>query len=101
MYYVRNGSNNLYFRYLEHDGNTFGCTEFTVPTQNVTWTDVRGLTWAGGKIYYGSTDGNLRSVAFDDTAAPAAALDGATATVVSPASAGVNWSNKTLYFATS
>ena len=101
MYYVRNGSNNLYFRYLEHDGNTFGCTEFTVPTQNVTWTDVRGLTWADGKIYYGSTDGNLRSVAFDDTAAPAAALDGATATVVSPASAGVNWSNKTLYFATS
>ena len=41
MYYIRSpATNNLFYRYLENDGNTIGATEFTLPTQNLTWGNV-------------------------------------------------------------
>jgi hypothetical protein len=101
MYYTKAGNNGLFYRYLENDGNTIGATEFTIPTQNLAWGTVRGLAWVNGKLLYGNTDGNLRSVAFDATAAGGFAVNGATATVVAPASASVTWNSPTLFFATS
>ncbi len=100
MYYTKSGNNNLFYRYLENDGNTIGATEFTLPTQNLAWGNVRGLAWVNGKIVYGNTDGVLRSVAFDATAASGFAVNGATATVVA-GSAGTTWNSPTLVFATS
>lgn len=99
MYYTKSGSNSLYYRYIEADGYYVGCTEFTAPTANLAWGNVRGMTWSNGKIVYGSTDGALRSVAFDATAATVA--NGSSATVLAPAAAGLNWSNATLFFANS
>lgn len=99
MYYTKSGSNALYYRYIEADGYYVGCTEFTAPTANLAWGNVRGMTWSNGKIVYGSTDGSLRSVAFDPTAATA--VDGSSATVLAPAATGLTWSNPTLFFANS
>ncbi|WP_374198126.1 delta-60 repeat domain-containing protein [Micromonospora sp. PLK6-60] len=96
MYYTKAGTNKLFYRYLEPDGYILGCTEFSLPSVGLNWANVRGMAWVNGKIVYGSTDGALRSVPFDEQA-----VDGAAAVVVAPASAGVNWSNKTLFFATS
>ncbi|WP_412740825.1 hypothetical protein [Krasilnikovia sp. MM14-A1259] len=99
MYYTSSSGNALYYRYLEPDGSIVGCTQFTLPTSGIDWRTVRGLTWVNGKIVYGSTDGSLRTAAFDPAAATA--VNGASATVVARAKSGATWSNPTLFFATS
>ncbi|MGA8113875.1 MAG: hypothetical protein WCA46_09455 [Actinocatenispora sp.] len=100
LYYTRTGTNQLYYRYLEPDSYVVGCTEFTLPTSNLSWNAVRGMTYVNGRIVYGSTDGSLRSVAFDPTAAPGAVVDGSTASTLAAPAAGVSWSRSTLFFAT-
>ena len=99
MYYTIATSNRLYYRYLTPDGSIIGCTAFTLPTTGVDWRLVRGLTWAGGKLVYGSTDGALRSVAFDPAAA--VAVDATTATELAPPSTPPVWNSPALFFATS
>lgn len=98
LYYTRTGANALYYRYFEFDGNYLGATEFTLPTTGVTWSTVRGMAWVGGRIVYGATDGALRSVPFDPTAGPSAAVDGATATVISTATPELSWSTPSTFF---
>jgi len=99
MYYTLSGSNTLYYRYLTTDGWVIGCTAFTLPTTGVTWANVRGMAWVGGKLVYGYTDGKLRSVTFTPTAATAVA--GASATVIASGTTAATWSQPTLFFATS
>ncbi|MFG1779157.1 hypothetical protein ACGFIR_07740 [Micromonospora sp. NPDC049051] len=96
LYYTRSGANALYYRYFEIDGNYLGATEFTLPTTGVTWSTVRGMAWVGGKVVYGGTDGTLRSVPFDPTAAPA--VNGTGSTVIAPASPGLAWSTPRTFF---
>ncbi|RKN40331.1 hypothetical protein [Micromonospora endolithica] len=96
LYYTRTGANGLYYRYFEIDGNYLGATEFSLPTTGVTWSGVRGMAWVGGRIVYGSTDGTLRSVPFDPTAAPA--VSGADATVIAPATPDLSWSTPRTFF---
>jgi hypothetical protein len=97
MYYTRDTSDTLYYRYVEPDMYTVGCTEFAVPTTGVFWSAMRGMAYAGGRILYGAPDGALRAMPFDPTRSPAA--DGATATVIAPAAPGVSWSTPTLFYA--
>jgi Domain of unknown function (DUF5122) beta-propeller len=99
MYYTIPSSNRLYYRYLTTDGSIIGCTAFSLPTTGVDWRTVRGLTWVAGRIVYGSTDGALRSAAFDPAAATA--VDATTATVLAPPSSPPVWNSPTLFFATS
>jgi hypothetical protein len=99
MYYTTSGSNSLFYRYLTTDGSVVGCTQFTLPTSGIDWRTVRGLTWVNGKLVYGSTDGSLRTVAFNPAAT--AAVVAAGATVVAAPTAAVKWSNPTLFFSTS
>ncbi|MEV4824942.1 hypothetical protein [Micromonospora sp. NPDC049274] len=98
LYYTRTGANSLYYRYFEIDGNYLGATEFTLPTTAVTWSGVRGMAWVGGQIVYGATDGTLRSVPFDPTAAPTAVVNGAAATVIATATPELSWSTPSLFF---
>ncbi len=98
MYYTIGTSNQLYYRYLTPDGSIIGCTAFTLPTAGFDWRTVRGMTWVAGKMVYGSTDGALRSAAFDPAAA--VAVDAGTATVLAPAAATPVWDSPTLFFAT-
>jgi hypothetical protein len=99
MYYTRAGADRLFYRYLEPDSYLVGCTEFTLPTVNVPWGQVRGMTWVAGKLVYGATDGALRAVAFDPTAASGSAVDGATTSTVAAPTAGLTWTNPTLFYA--
>ncbi|MFG1654207.1 hypothetical protein ACGFIE_30165 [Micromonospora sp. NPDC049275] len=98
LYYTRTGANSLYYRYFEIDGSYLGATEFTLPTTAVTWSGVRGMAWVGGQIVYGATDGTLRSVPFDPTAAPTAVVNGAAATVIATATPELSWSTPSLFF---
>lgn len=100
MYYTRSGQNKLFYRYLEPDGSTVGCTEFTLPSQGVDWTRVRGLTWVAGRLVYGVKpllgSGDLWAVPFDETA-----VDGAAAVKLATGAQASNWSSPTLFYATS
>ena len=96
MYYTVSGDNRLFVRYLEPDGSVIGCTAFVVPTQGVSWGSVRGMTYAAGKIVYGSTGGGLRSVSFDGTS-----VDGATSVALAAATTTAKWSSPTLFYAAS
>jgi len=99
MYFTIASSNNLYYRYLSTDSSIVGCTPFTLPTTGIDWRTVRGMTWVGGKLVYGSTDGGLRTVAFDPAAETA--VNGTAATVLAPPSVPPVWNRSTLFFATS
>ncbi|WKT98875.1 delta-60 repeat domain-containing protein [Micromonospora soli] len=96
MYYTKAGSNSLFYRYLEPDGYILGCTEFTLPSVGVPWGTVRGLAWVNGKVVYGDQDGSLHAVPFDG-----AAVDGAASVELAAPGGAVNWSSRTLFFATS
>ncbi|SCL19380.1 delta-60 repeat domain-containing protein [Micromonospora inyonensis] len=100
MYYTKAGQNTLYYRYLEPDGYTIGASEFTVPSQGVSWGSVRGMTWAGGRIVYGTYSllgpGNLWAVPFDGTA-----VDGAAAVQLATGTRDTDWDSPTLFYATS
>ncbi|MEV0839226.1 WD40 repeat domain-containing protein [Actinocatenispora sera] len=98
MYYTVSNADTLYYRYLEPDSYVVGCTYLSVPTTGVAWSKVRGMTYVDGNIVYGYTDGTLRSVPFDPTAATT--VDGSAATTVATAGGGLTWSNQTLFFAT-
>jgi hypothetical protein len=99
LYYTRTGTSNnqLFYRYFELDGNYLGATEFTVPTSGLRWTSVRGMAWVGGNIVYGATDGRLRSVPFDPTAAVAVAGD--SAVVLAEPDPTLDWNNRSIFFA--
>lgn len=101
MYYTVAGSNQLFYRYLEHDGYVVGDRAFTVPTRGIAWLTVRGMTLVGGQLVYGSIDGSLRAVPFDPTAAGGYVADGAAAVRLAAPTADVSWSTPTLFYATS
>ncbi|WP_433539180.1 hypothetical protein ACQPZK_11390 [Micromonospora sp. CA-249363] len=98
LYYTRTGANNLYYRYFEIDGNYLGATEFALPTSGVTWSSVRGMAWVDGRIVYGATDGGLRSVPFDPTAAPTAVVNGLATTLIAAATPELSWSIPSMFF---
>jgi len=99
LYYTRSGSGNdqLFYRYFELDGNYLGATEFTVPTDGVTWSSVRGMAWVAGSIVFGSSDGRLRTVPFDPTAD--VAVTGTTVTVLAEPDPAFDWTNRSMFFA--
>lgn len=97
LYYTRSNSTALHYRYFEIDGNYLGATEFTLPTQGVNWSTVRGMAWVASRLVYGSTDGRLRGVPFDPTAT--VAVDGASSTVLAQPSGSLTWSTPTMFFA--
>ncbi|WP_433120116.1 hypothetical protein [Micromonospora sp. CA-246542] len=98
LYYTRTGANSLYYRYFEIDGNYLGATEFALPTSGVTWSSVRGMAWVDGRIVYGATDGGLRSVPFDPTAAPTAVVNGTATTLIAAATPELSWSIPSMFF---
>ncbi|MEU0551762.1 hypothetical protein [Micromonospora sp. NPDC005979] len=98
LYYTRTGANSLYYRYFEIDGNYLGATEFALPTSGVTWSSVRGMAWVDGRIVYGATDGGLRSVPFDPTAAPTAVVNGMATTLIAAATPELSWSIPSMFF---
>ena len=66
LYYSVAGDANLYFRYFTPESRIVGAQTFTARRGGVNFAGVRGMTFASGKIIYGSTDGKSRSVTFGD-----------------------------------
>ncbi|MBA3618470.1 MAG: hypothetical protein H0W56_02510 [Acidothermales bacterium] len=67
LYYTVEGQQKLYYRYFTPESSTVGADRFEAVSTNangVAWDTARGMFLTGGKLYYGSTDGKLRQVAF-------------------------------------
>jgi hypothetical protein len=63
LYYTISGDSKLYYRYFTPESRVVGAQTFTAPT-SVNLSTVGGMTLANGKVFYGSSDGALRSVSF-------------------------------------
>ncbi len=63
LYYTVKGDSHLYYRYFTPESEVVGALTFTAGS-SVSLGSVAGMTLAGGRVLYGSTDGTLRSVAF-------------------------------------
>jgi hypothetical protein len=66
LYYTVAGDPRMFFRYFTPESGVVGAETF-VATGNgdgFDWRNVRGMTLASGRLYYGATDGNLRRVDF-------------------------------------
>ena len=65
LYYTLSGDSHLYYRYFTPESRVVGAQAFVAVNNGVSFSTVSGMTYAGGRILYGSsTDGWLRSVTF-------------------------------------
>jgi hypothetical protein len=65
IYYTLEGSNRLYFRHFSVESEVVGAQTFEAAKGGgVNWSDVRGLTLASGRLYYGRSDGSFHRIDF-------------------------------------
>jgi hypothetical protein len=110
LYYTVAGDPNLYYRDFNPESYLVGDYRYTVCTWNSSSSlntcgglnpaRVRGMTLAGGAIYFGARNGNLSSVGFTSgTVVDSYGQVGAAATTLSgPLIDGNNWNSRGLFF---
>lgn len=91
IYFTVQGDPQLYYRYFTPESRIVGAERFSVPGAG-DWSSARGITLAGGRIYFARTDGTLYRVDFTG----GAPVPG-TEAVVSPSSAGYHWASRGLF----
>ena len=92
IYYTVQGDPQMYYRYFTPESRIVGSFRFSVPGGAGDWSDVRGITFADGKIFFARTDGNLYSMEFS-SGSPV----GGTEALVSPKSDGYDWASNGLF----
>ena len=90
LYFTVAGDANLYWRWFTPESRIVGAERFAAGG-GVNWATASGVTMASGKIFFARTDGNLYAVNF------ANGVPSGAPTVVSPASAGYNWSSRGMF----
>ncbi|WP_299057118.1 malectin domain-containing carbohydrate-binding protein [uncultured Nocardioides sp.] len=67
LYYTLRGQNQLYYRYFTPESSVVGAVRFSLGSPGgIDWAGVTGGFLAGGRLHYASSDGALRSVAWQD-----------------------------------
>ena len=67
IYYTLFGKSGLFYRYFTPESRVVGAQTFTADSNGVDFGSVAGMTFASGRILFGSSaDGSLRSVSFAD-----------------------------------
>jgi hypothetical protein len=64
IYYTVAGDSRLYYRYFTPESEVVGALTFQADSGGVNFSSVAGMTLASGRIFYGSSDGSLRSAPF-------------------------------------
>jgi hypothetical protein len=64
LYYTLFNDSQLYYRYFTPESLVVGAETFVGDNGGVDLSTVSGMTLVGGRVYYGSSDGSLRSAAF-------------------------------------
>jgi hypothetical protein len=95
IYYTVSGQPRLFYRYFTPESQVVGANLFVAsvfPGQGVDWANVRGMTLAGGNLYFALANGNLHRVAWGGAAptGPVTQLGG-------PGMDGANWASRGLF----
>lgn len=92
IYYTLSGQTGLYRRGFEVEDGVVGQQRFSTTTTGITWSSVRGAFVANGKLYYGTTGGQLFSATWNQAAhAPVAG------TIVQLTTAGTGWGTRAMF----
>lgn len=92
IYYTLRGQNQLFYRYFTPESSVVGAVRFTVPAAaGIDWGRVTGGFLANGRLQYASSDGVLRSVAWQDGAV------GTSSVMSGPAVDGRQWGSGALF----
>ncbi len=93
LYYVESNSSTLKYRYFSIESGIVGSQTFSLPGP-ITWSGIAGMDFAGGKLYYARTDGNLWVVDM----ANGAPVNGTQVLVSGPAKGdGQNWNDPAFF----
>lgn len=94
MYFSVTGDPNLYYRGFSPESEIVGAQRFTASsTGGVNWGDVRGMTVAGGKIFFARSNGNLYGIDFVN----GAPVSGTEVLLSGPTIDGINWVSTGLF----
>jgi hypothetical protein len=64
LYYTVSGDSRLFYRYFTPESEVVGAETYVADNGGVSFSSAAGMTYAGGRILYGATDGTLRSAPF-------------------------------------
>jgi hypothetical protein len=96
IYYTVSGNPRLYYRYFTPESRVVGANLFVGSTSaTVNWANVRGMTVAGGTLFYALSNGNLFRVGWSG-----GQPSGAPVQIGGPAMDGVNWASRGLFLYT-
>ena len=94
LYFTVQGTSQMFHRGFTPESQIVESFRYTVNAPSVDFSTVRGLTYANGHLYYARTDGNLYSMGF------ANGVPDGNEVLVSPKSAGYDWSSNGLFIFT-
>ena len=94
LYYTLANDARLYWRWFEVEDNLVGADVFVASGNGdgFNWSTVRGLTMAGGRMYYATTSGNLYGIAFSGGRPTGSATQ-----LSGPGMDGVSWQSRGLF----
>jgi hypothetical protein len=96
LFYTRSGDAHLFYRYFSPDSELVGSIQYVASGPGVDaldWTQVEGLTEAGGELLWAATDGTLHRLDFAD----GAPVQGTDAAISGPGIDGRDWRTNAMF----
>lgn len=93
IYFTVSGSNQLYYRYFNPESKVVGAVRYTASgsVQGVDYSTVRGMFLADGKLYWRTSNGDLRKADWQRGFLSGSAVGGTASLVSGPSNGGASW----------
>jgi hypothetical protein len=100
IFFTKAGDNNLYYRYFTPASKIIGAERFVASgaVSGFSASSVRGMFLAGGKLYWGQSDGRLRSINWQENKFVGTPVANTAAVVSGPGVDANSWSNLSSLF---
>ncbi len=96
LYYTRDGDRNLHYRSFSPESELIGSREFVASrsSHGLNWSAIRGMTEAGGYVFYATVSGELHRIELSPAGKPVRGTD---ALIGGPSVDGRDWSSNGLF----
>jgi Malectin domain/Domain of unknown function (DUF5122) beta-propeller len=97
LYYTREGDHRLFYRYFSPTSEIVGSIQYIASGPNVDgldWSGIEGMTQAGSKIFYASSDGDLVRIDMNGTVP----VPGTSVAISGPSIDGRDWRSNAMFF---